>query len=1403
MVATRNTSLEPIVEPHVQNWVNTKIDEQLTRFREEFTVIVQNTITAALSGSNGDVLRRNGEGTSRGTQPQFTRMTKIEFPKFGGEDVRGWLYKCEQFFEIDQVSDSHKVQLASIHLYDTASLWHRQFVKLMGENASWNSFKEAILLRFGSAYDDPMAEIKNLRQVGNIEEYQNAFDKLNSRVDLPEEQQISFYIAGLQKEIELAVRMFRPKTLAEVYNLSKIQDAALKLNKQRYRPPLLPTPRFITNQNTQSPQNSVVVKQTPAPNTTLAAKSSFNTPYPKRQLSQKEFQERRAKNLCFYCDEKYTPGHSCRGQVFNLEVVADSVDTSQDDSFLETGEDLLQEEGTGEIIEFTPQISLHALNGVESFQTMRVTGHVGKQSLHILIDTGSTHNFLDLDKAKKLGCTFSSTCPLKVDIPGGAQLISKNLCKKFAWKMHGEDFVVSAMVLPLGGCDMVLGVQWLSTLGDIMLNFQELRMEFKYKGRKVALRGTRRSGVQWMEGFRVPEQTAQLSSMVLCVYPSTTLNMVSASTTEGIPSPISTLLSYFDDVFAVPTALPPIREYDHKIVLKKGTEPIFSRPYRHPPTQKDAIEEMVKELLESGVIRPSQSPFSSPVVMVKKKDGTWRMCIDYRRLNEQTIKDKFPIPIIEELIDELQGSQYFSKLDLRSGFDEFCFQEVPRKFVLVFFDDILVYSPDLRSHVEHLELVLLLLRQHTLFAKKSKCVFGVKKGRVLGSCNHWSRVATDDTKIEAMKQWPIPTNLKKLRGFLGLTGYYRRFIRDYALISQPLTKLLKKNAFVWSNEAQSAFVQLKEAMMNAPVLKLPNFEEVFIVETDASGEGIGAVLQQSGHPIAYFSKTLAPRHHSLSTYEKELLAVIQALHKWRGYLLDRHFIIKTDHFSLKYLLEQRITTPAQMKWLPKLMGFDYEIMYKKGSENGAADALSRVNTGGQLLHMVLTSVSSALLPKIVESWSSDTSLKSLIDNLKAGKPVSKHYSWTRHSGIEATIQRIQGFCYWKKLRKQVKEFVSKCTVCQRSKPDLCAYPGLLQPLPIPTLIWSDISMDFIEGLPNSGGKTVIMVVVDRLSKYSHFMALSHPFTAIQVAQLFLDNVYKLHGLPKVIVSDRDKIFLSLFWKEFFKMLQVSLHFSTAYHPQTDGQTEVVNRCLECYLRCMTGERPKEWSKWLALAEYWYNTNYHTSINTTPFEAVYGQPPSSPIFYSSGQSKVDSVDRSLEAREAIIQMLQFHLERAQARMKAVADSHRTERSFEEGQWVWLKLQPHRQIFVTKGKYNKLLPKYYGPFQIVAKIGMVAYKLQLPLSAQIHPFFHVSQLKLFKGDPLSVQAVLPKCDPNGHLACVPIKVLDRKMIKEHNKAVVYVLIQWSHGSQDDAQHEELPLIWKRFPDFSFDS
>lgn len=404
------------------------------------------------------------------------------------------------------------------------------------------------------------------------------------------------------------------------------------------------------------------------------------------------------------------------------------------------------------------------------------------------------------------------------------------------------------------------------------------------------------------------------------------------------------MLQAFADVFEEPTGLPPVRDYDHQIDLKDEAGPINCRPYRYAAVQKDAIEKLIGEMLHAGVIRQSRSPYASPVVLVKKKDGSWRLCVDYRALNQVTVKDKFPIPVIEELLEELGGSTIFSKIDLRSGYWQIrmhepdvpktafktheghyeflvmpfgltnapstfqslmnnIFQPYLRKFILVFFDDILIYSRSFSDHIHHLSIALQVLRENLLYAKSNKCFFGHSSIEYLGHVISSGGVYTDPQKVAAVRDWPTPITLKQLRGFLGLTGYYRRFVKDYGKIAKPLTDLLKKDAFHWTEGSNQAFMALKQAMITAPVLALPNFSKEFIIETDASGQGIGAVLMQEGHPIAYISKALSDRFQTLSTYEKEMLAILMAIKKWESYLVDRHFVIKTDHQSLKYLLE--------------------------------------------------------------------------------------------------------------------------------------------------------------------------------------------------------------------------------------------------------------------------------------------------------------------------------------------------------------------------------------------------------------------------------------------------------------------------------------------------------------------
>lgn len=412
-----------------------------------------------------------------------------------------------------------------------------------------------------------------------------------------------------------------------------------------------------------------------------------------------------------------------------------------------------------------------------------------------------------------------------------------------------------------------------------------------------------------------------------------------------VPPPIQQLIDEFADLFESPTALPPSRACNHKISLLPGAQPVFIRPYRHPPKLKDEIKAQVQEMLSQGLIRPSNNSFSSPVLLVKKKDGSYRFCVDFRHLNALTKKAKFLVPMFDQLMDELAGATCFSTLDLRAGFHQILLEEgeefktafqthlgqyefwvmaigltgAPgtfqaamngtlalglRRFVLVFFDDILVFSPSLEAHVDHLRQVFQWLQADKWKLKLSKCTFARESISYLGHIISRQGLSTDPTKIHAVIDWPAPSSVRQLRGFLGLAGYYCKFVRNFSIIAKPLTDLLKKDKlFVWTSTHEEAFTVLKQALCSAPVLALPDFSLPFHIETDASGSGIGAVLQQNGHPIAFISKALSPRNQGLSVYEKEYLAILMAVDQWRHYFLQGEFFIHTDHRSLIHLNE--------------------------------------------------------------------------------------------------------------------------------------------------------------------------------------------------------------------------------------------------------------------------------------------------------------------------------------------------------------------------------------------------------------------------------------------------------------------------------------------------------------------
>jgi hypothetical protein len=409
------------------------------------------------------------------------------------------------------------------------------------------------------------------------------------------------------------------------------------------------------------------------------------------------------------------------------------------------------------------------------------------------------------------------------------------------------------------------------------------------------------------------------------------------------------------------------------------------------------------------------------------------------------------------------------------------------------------------------------------------------------------------------------------------------------------------------------------------MLKLPDFTIPFVLETYACKSGLGAVSMQEGRPIAFFSQCLGPKTDAMSVYEKEALAVLHALKKWRHYFLGNQVIIKTDQQALKYVGKQRLVDGVQHKLLLKLLEFDYKIEYKKGKENTVADALSRQFPDDEMEHQNNNPISAChqttlIIPKwiseVQDSYVNDTDCTKLLQELSIDEASNNHFTlqsgilrskgkiyigsstklrdkvfdtfhsstFGGHSGIKATLHRLQQSFYWPKLKNYVTDKVAKCPICQIAKTERLPYPGLLQPLPIPQQKWAAISMDFISGLPKSRGKNVILVVVDRLTKYAHFLPLAHPYTVHTVADLFSKHIIKLHGPPSSIVSDRDPVFTSHLWKQILSSYNTKLHYSTAYHPETDGQTERVNQCLEQYLRCMAFQEPKKWCDWLPSAE---------------------------------------------------------------------------------------------------------------------------------------------------------------------------------------------------------------------------
>ncbi|CAI7834527.1 unnamed protein product, partial [Closterium sp. NIES-53] len=744
---------------------------------------------------------------------------------------------------------------------------------------------------------------------------------------------------------------------------------------------------------------------------------------------------------------------------------------------------------------------------------------------------------------------------------------------------------------------------------------------------------------------------------------------------------------------------------------------------------------------------------TAPVLFTPKPDGSLRMCIDYRALNKQTIKNKYPIPWIDDLLDQLRGATVFSKLDLRSGYWKirmadnsihktafrtrygsyeylvmpFGLTNAPATFqaemnhilrplldecVVVYLDDILIYSKDMKQHVEHLRHVFEILRRERFYVKLSKSEFALKKVQFLGHMVSAQGVHVDPKKIEAVRTWKTPENVKELQQFLGFANYYNRFVLNYAKIAAPLTNLLKKNTpYQWEAKHQEAVEQLKTALTSAPVLILPDPELDYVIEGDASDQAVGAVLMQDQgkglQPIAYLSKKLHGAELNYPIHDKEALAIINAFKTWRCYLEGRKTTVYTDHCSLKYLKTQPTlsrrqglfthgyTIDPEISVAEKrhLLHWDQDIAYHKGS----------------------TKIWVPNYPPLRQLL-----LEEYHDVLYAG-----------HFGSNKTLAGIAKHYYWPHMADDVQKFVTSCDTCQRMKSSKQKKAGFLQPLPDPEQPWQVVSLDFITGLPpTKAGYDTILVVIDKFSKMGHFIPTHTTARTEETAQLFFHYVISQHGIPTTLISDRDPKFTSKFWKELMSLMGTKLAMSSAYHPQTDGQIERLNQIVEQLLRAACKDDISKWDAHLPVLEFAYNNATHAATGQTPFFLCYGRNPLTP--------QKPTVPATVQPAHDFITTMHHLWERTHKRLltiqqqqKKLADRSRNDHSIKIGDQVLLDTRNLESSHLP----SKLRPRFCGPFLVEAQVTPVTFRLRLPTTWRIHNGFHVQLLKPYR-DPNTV-------------------------------------------------------------------
>ncbi|UYV63096.1 hypothetical protein LAZ67_2003113 [Cordylochernes scorpioides] len=936
-------------------------------------------------------------------------------------------------------------------------------------------------------------------------------------------------------------------------------------------------------------------------------------------------------------------------------------------------------------------------------------------------------------------------------------------------------------------------------------------------------------------------------------------NLISDDLSEEQQSQILSILKRYDKIFDKNNE--PVKQTSvtkHKIETGNH-QPIKHRPYRVSPTERQAIQTEVDKMLDAGIIRHSESPWSSPVILMKKKDGgvqfllhqrleyyiiegtarravnkpaisggvrkvraqppvraqagwpasvpgcqrrplaasylsNWRFCVDYRRLNKVTKKDVYPLPRIDDTLDSLKGAKFYSSMDLRSGYWQIEVDEADREKIafiisdglyeflvmpfglcnapatfermmdkilkglkwtmaLCYLDDIVMYSKSFNEHLHRLEIILQCLDKAELRLNPKKCLFGTKRIRVFGHLVDSKGIYPDPEKIEAIAKFPTPKSITDVRSFIGLCSYYRRFIENFAEKAVPLHEVLKKdNKFMWNSDQQDAFDSLKKALMSEPVLAY--FEEQLPTElhTDASGYGIGAVLVQINdgkeRPVGYASRTLSKAEKNYSTTERECLAAIWAINKFRPYLFGREFVIVTDHHALCWLSNLKDPTGRLARWALKLQEYNvteeayndedddipsitaltcFEAEQRKDpkisklieeTERFGAESKGYEMLKGTLYKKNFDPLGNQHLLVIPKHLRLEL-LKSLHDAPTAG-----------HLGFSKTYERVKNKYFWPGLLRDIRKYVAHCKECQRKKQSTQKPPGLLKAIPPATSPFQRVGMDLLGRFPKSDtGNKWIIVCTDYLTRFAVTKALPTG-EAKEAAKFLMEDVVLKHGAPREIITDRGRVFQSKLIAELTKQCSSIHRFTTAYHPQTNGLTERLNKTLANMIAMYASVEQKDWDVILPYVTFAYNTAKQDTTGFTPFKLIHGREVETTVdtlFPNPHEDLQEDYSQKIASRvEETRQLARLETLKAQEKDKARYDSKHEAMDYNVGDLVWIFI-PIRKV----GLSEKLMKRYFGPYRVTRKLSDVTFEVdpvdQPTRRRQTRDLVHVLRMK----------------------------------------------------------------------------